>query len=59
MGGWVESNLLVCGFLSRQLLMGEVASEERKPRISASEGTCKILAAWNPFNVSAQRLPSL
>lgn len=56
----MESNLLVCSFLSRQLLVGEVASEERKPRISGSEGTlASDLAAWNPFNVSAQRLPSL
>lgn len=52
-GGWVESRGLDCSLLSGLLRVREAAGEERKPRVSESEGTCKLSAARKAFIICA------
>lgn len=58
-GGQVESSLLNYSPLSRQLWVRDAASEERRPQVSGSEGTCKDSVSKNPCIMSAERLASL
>lgn len=56
---WVESSGLDCSLLSRLLRVREAAGEERKPRVSESEGACKVSAAQNAFIVCAAEASTL
>lgn len=55
----MQGSLFDYSILSRPLQVREAATEERKPRVSGLEGTCKVSASWNPVIISAKRLPSL
>lgn len=54
-GGWVDGSLLNYSLLSGQLWVRDPGSEERRPQVSGSEGTCKDAASQNPCIMSAKR----